>query len=431
MSHDVFISYSSKNKQTADAICHVLEQQKIKCWIAPRDISSGTEYSDAIPPAIKSAKVLIIVFSEAASLSQWVKSEIRIAFENNIPILPFRIDNTKPEGQFEVFLQGRHWIDAVSNPEKYFEKLYLDTKSLLDGNVLLEVKRKKRKNILLITLITLMIVFIVVILSNLNPSSNNSMEEIDSNNVTITNEITTNISYKAISNGTSTKLTGNVEGYEYEIELSSDQQCVEVLDQRDYNGDGLIDALIMNIRACGGNGVNNSFFFVSYGGTGYFKKSTEFGDSWNNPKIEKWENRWSVIAESNNIGLNQDKKNYIKERYILKDGKALLVESMGKAKLAVIKELRASAFHSGKEEETLYLYYDLDGDGGQDTIVCKYWERWDAILWEVHFSNGSVFAPSLGDDRIGILSSKTNGVNDLVLGSDIILYWNGSEYKEK
>jgi hypothetical protein len=36
--HDVFISYSSKDKTVADSVCAKLEQEKISCWIAPRDI---------------------------------------------------------------------------------------------------------------------------------------------------------------------------------------------------------------------------------------------------------------------------------------------------------------------------------------------------------------------------------------------------------
>ncbi|HXQ15450.1 MAG TPA: toll/interleukin-1 receptor domain-containing protein [Caulobacteraceae bacterium] len=39
--HDVFISYSSKDKTTADAICALLERDGAKCWIAPRDILPG------------------------------------------------------------------------------------------------------------------------------------------------------------------------------------------------------------------------------------------------------------------------------------------------------------------------------------------------------------------------------------------------------
>ena len=38
MDHEVFISYSSANIQTAQAICHALESNRINCWMAPRDI---------------------------------------------------------------------------------------------------------------------------------------------------------------------------------------------------------------------------------------------------------------------------------------------------------------------------------------------------------------------------------------------------------
>ena len=45
MVHEVFISYSTADKITADAICHVLEQNKMKCWIAPRNIHGGKPYA--------------------------------------------------------------------------------------------------------------------------------------------------------------------------------------------------------------------------------------------------------------------------------------------------------------------------------------------------------------------------------------------------
>ncbi len=44
----VFVSHSSRNKVIADAICARLEQHGIRCWIAPRDIDPGRDYSDRI-----------------------------------------------------------------------------------------------------------------------------------------------------------------------------------------------------------------------------------------------------------------------------------------------------------------------------------------------------------------------------------------------
>jgi hypothetical protein len=53
MAHDVFISHSSVNKKAADAICHALEQNGVKCWIAPRDIPPGANYGGEIIKGIK------------------------------------------------------------------------------------------------------------------------------------------------------------------------------------------------------------------------------------------------------------------------------------------------------------------------------------------------------------------------------------------
>ncbi|MDR0948902.1 MAG: toll/interleukin-1 receptor domain-containing protein, partial [Lachnospiraceae bacterium] len=47
MAYDVFISHSSVDKSIANAICHTLEANGMRCWIAPRDIPAGTNYGAA------------------------------------------------------------------------------------------------------------------------------------------------------------------------------------------------------------------------------------------------------------------------------------------------------------------------------------------------------------------------------------------------
>ena len=51
MAHDVFVSYSQKDKATADAAVARLEQDGSRCWIAPRDILPGTSWGEAIVDA--------------------------------------------------------------------------------------------------------------------------------------------------------------------------------------------------------------------------------------------------------------------------------------------------------------------------------------------------------------------------------------------
>ena len=123
MNHDVFISYSSQDMEAAQAICHVLEQNEIRCWMAPRNIPPGSDYGDVIDDAIKSCKVVVILYSEKAASSPWVTGELNVAFEELKTIIPFRLDKTPLKGQTRVMLNQRHWIDAYPDYKTKFNDL--------------------------------------------------------------------------------------------------------------------------------------------------------------------------------------------------------------------------------------------------------------------------------------------------------------------
>ncbi|WP_298500906.1 toll/interleukin-1 receptor domain-containing protein [uncultured Methanobrevibacter sp.] len=131
MAHDIFISYSTKDKVTADAICHILEQNKMRCWIAPRNIVSGKPYAEEIMDAIKATKIVVLVFSSNSQASQFVNNEINIAFSNNKPIISFKIDESMPERELEYFLKTNHWLDAYPNPDEVFGTLVKDASRLI------------------------------------------------------------------------------------------------------------------------------------------------------------------------------------------------------------------------------------------------------------------------------------------------------------
>lgn len=123
MNHDVFISYSSRNKATALAICHVLEEHRIRCWMAPRDIPVGADYGDVIDEAIVACRLFVLVFSEPASLSQWVKGELNLAFTEKKIILPYRIDAAPLKGAMRLILNQMHWVEAYPDAEAKFGEL--------------------------------------------------------------------------------------------------------------------------------------------------------------------------------------------------------------------------------------------------------------------------------------------------------------------
>lgn len=114
--HDVFISYSFENKALADRICHHLEQNHVRCWYAPRDVSPGMDYREAIMAAIQESKCLVLIYTKASNRSRDVRNEITAAFLARCPILPFRVDDIRMEPSLAYYLNGVHWLDAVVPP---------------------------------------------------------------------------------------------------------------------------------------------------------------------------------------------------------------------------------------------------------------------------------------------------------------------------
>jgi hypothetical protein len=116
MEYDVFVSYSHPDKASADAACATLEQAGIRCWIAPRDIVPGMDWSEAIINAIEGAKVFVLIFSKHANVSQQIKREVERAVNKGLPIIPVRIEDAAPSKALEYFISTPHWLDAFTPP---------------------------------------------------------------------------------------------------------------------------------------------------------------------------------------------------------------------------------------------------------------------------------------------------------------------------
>ena len=123
MQSPVFISYSSKDVNLANKIVEYLEGQGYPCWIAPRNITSGHDYTDMINDAILHCRAVVLIVSARAVQSQWVKKELSTAVSYDKPILPYRISNVEITGGLQFLLNNVQWIDASSNPTGHFSDL--------------------------------------------------------------------------------------------------------------------------------------------------------------------------------------------------------------------------------------------------------------------------------------------------------------------
>jgi hypothetical protein len=108
-----FISHSTKNKVTDDNIVKNLEDNGIPCWIAPRNITAGTNYGAAISSGIRDCEVFVLVFSEHSNASDAVFREVQLAFECRKPIIPVRINNVPISDDLKFFLSGIQWVSAT------------------------------------------------------------------------------------------------------------------------------------------------------------------------------------------------------------------------------------------------------------------------------------------------------------------------------
>jgi hypothetical protein len=116
MPFDAFISYSSKDKTTADTACARLESAGVRCWMAPRDIRAGTEYAEGIIEGIDSCRIMVLIFSSSANASRQIHRGIERAVSKALTIIPFRIEDIAPTKAMEYYLGSIHWLDALTPP---------------------------------------------------------------------------------------------------------------------------------------------------------------------------------------------------------------------------------------------------------------------------------------------------------------------------
>ncbi|MCR5828724.1 MAG: toll/interleukin-1 receptor domain-containing protein [Lachnospiraceae bacterium] len=112
--YDVFVSYSSKDKNVADAIVADFEQHGIRCWYAPRDIMPGTSWVSAITDALRMVKVQVLIYTDESNTSRQVMNEVALAFNEGKTIVPFRLSETRMSDEFEYYLSRVHWLDAIT-----------------------------------------------------------------------------------------------------------------------------------------------------------------------------------------------------------------------------------------------------------------------------------------------------------------------------
>ena len=90
---DIFVSYASTDREQVRPVVSALTQQGWSVWW-DRDIAPGAEFEQTIDHEISLARCVLVVWSEAAVNSRWVRNEALEGLERDI-LLPVRLDQTR------------------------------------------------------------------------------------------------------------------------------------------------------------------------------------------------------------------------------------------------------------------------------------------------------------------------------------------------
>ena len=103
---DIFISYSSKDREQADLLTELLASAGLSVWIDKSAIEVSTSWSKEIVQAINECKAFIVLLSPNSIVSNNVIKEVSLASEKRKKILPLDLEPVQLTEDFEYQLAG-------------------------------------------------------------------------------------------------------------------------------------------------------------------------------------------------------------------------------------------------------------------------------------------------------------------------------------
>jgi len=134
MSADIFISFASQDAKVASTICAAIENRGFNCWLSTRNILPGENFQSAIVRAIRSAKVMLLVFTANSNRSDEMTKELALASQQKLMVVPLRVENVTPSDAFAYEFATRQWIDLFADWEQAMNNLSTRLSAALDDD---------------------------------------------------------------------------------------------------------------------------------------------------------------------------------------------------------------------------------------------------------------------------------------------------------
>jgi peptidyl-prolyl cis-trans isomerase C len=136
--HDIFLSYSTQDRERLTPLFYALEQQGWSVFWDHQSIHIGEHWHRKIDEAIRTSRCVVVVWSKHSLESEWVLEEASAGKSRDV-LLPVKIDDVSPPFGFAMRQAGNFigWDGTTRHPA--FLELAEDIRSLFA----LEAKKKR------------------------------------------------------------------------------------------------------------------------------------------------------------------------------------------------------------------------------------------------------------------------------------------------
>lgn len=110
MGYEVVISYAREDRELAQKLCGRMIEEGVETLTAPRVTDLDEGFAMEIAAMLSAANTLVVLMSANANASGQVLRELELATQNNMEIIPVRLDDEKPTGSVAYFLSDKRWF---------------------------------------------------------------------------------------------------------------------------------------------------------------------------------------------------------------------------------------------------------------------------------------------------------------------------------
>ena len=132
MKYDIFISYSTRDKERVLKTVRELKNKGYRIWMDEEGISSGEQFKRAIVDGLQNSKMMLFFSSMHSNQSVWTEKEIGYADRHKKRIIPIKLDGTEYNDSVDFDLGNFDFVDFSVSPKvpKEKEKLFSSLESI-------------------------------------------------------------------------------------------------------------------------------------------------------------------------------------------------------------------------------------------------------------------------------------------------------------